>query len=269
METPSSDVLAELYSAYGYTDDSLPSLPPFIFNVLEELVATFEPFRGTGRLLDVGFGAGSLLATAKRHGWKTFGVEASESAVTSGRVNEIGELTHGDFSTAPFPAESFDVVSMQELVEHLPDPDPFLRRAREVLRPGGLLYLATPHGRGVSGRLLGPTWSVLKPPEHLQLYSARSIKARLERAGFERIDVFTQGLLPHEIVARARSRLAPPRDVVAREPIEAFTEKRNAGAYRVNAALTGSQVGRLAKAAVNRALRLTALGDSLRVYATK
>jgi SAM-dependent methyltransferase len=263
-ETPSEATLARLYATYGYDDQTLDGLPPFIFDILRELLDTFEPYRQKGRLLDVGFGAGSLLRVARDRQWNTFGVETSQAAVESGRKHLLGDLVHGNFVTAPLENRSFDVVTMSELVEHLPDPDPFLRRACEVLRPGGVLYMTTPHGRGLSGRVLGPAWSVLSPPEHLHLYSKRSLELRLQRAGFDEISVFTQGVLPHELIAHARTRLSPRATVSASE---GFAAERNAGAYRMNASLTGSRLGRLAKRVVNRGLRMASLGDSLRVYA--
>jgi SAM-dependent methyltransferase len=264
-ETPSEAVLAALYASYGYDEGSLDGLPAFIFDILGELVATFEPYRKTGRWLDVGFGAGSLLRVARTRDWETFGVEASLGAVESGRRHALGELILGNFATVPLESHSFDVVTMSELVEHLPDPRPFLQRASEVLRPGGVLYLTTPHGRGLSGRILGPTWSVMKPPEHLHLYSTRSLALCLRRAGFDDISIYTQGLLPHELVAHVRGRLASR--ATAASP-EGFTAgERNAGGYRVNARLTGTRLGRFAKQLVNRGLRMASLGDSLRAYA--
>ena len=61
----------------------------------------------------------------------------------------------GELEQLDLPEASFDVVSSMEVVEHVPDVNALLRECRRLLRPGGALYLTTPHGRGISARLLG------------------------------------------------------------------------------------------------------------------
>lgn len=258
---PTASELEKVYADYAYDKFHEKPAPQFLEAIIGELIAKFEPFRATGRILDVGFGAGTLLRAARARGWNTFGIELSKAAVDLGRKNAIGEVHHGDFLTHPFPDSSFDVIVMSELIEHLPDPMPFLGRAAAALRRGGMLYLTTPHARGVSGRFLGASWSVMRPPEHLQLFSVASMRSCLSRAGFTESNVYTQSLLPHEIVAAIRGGVSPgmPKDGSAR------VEK----SYKLNAALTTSIKGRIAKRTANLVLRATSLGDSLRVEAIR
>lgn len=276
---PASPELDAIYDVYSYESGGAEEqLPGFLRDILGALVDSFAPYRKTGRLLDVGFGAGLLLREARARSWETHGVELSRAAVERGRAAGLGELHLGDFVQVPLEPASFDVVVMTELIEHLPDPMPFLRRAAEVLRPGGLLYMTTPHGRGLSGRMLGANWSVLRPPEHLHLFSIDSARRCLTEAGFSRPRVYTQGVLPHEIVAMVRSKI-PARDRRARNgetnrsrsaaPAEAPSFDRVGSSYRLNAALMKTPVGRAFKATTNRVLRAIALGDSLRVEAIR
>jgi SAM-dependent methyltransferase len=262
---PTPAELDTVYATYGY--DQLASSPPpaFLDVILETLLARFDHYRRRGRLLDVGFGAGGLLRVARDRGWSTHGVETSPTAVEVGRVAGLGTLHHGDFLQVDLERGSYDVVVMTELIEHLPVPMPFLLRASEMLRPGGLLYMTTPHGRGLSGRLLGASWSVLKPPEHLQLFSIRSMRLSLEQAGFTRPRVYTQGLLPHELLEKLlrRQRSSPTSGDPAQ--VESSVTK----AFRMNEALTGRTIGRAAKTTANAALRVSSLGDSLRVEAER
>ena len=72
----------------------------------------------------------------------------------------------------------FDVVIASEVLEHVLDPHAMLVEILRVLRPGGLLWATTPHGRGISARLLGLEWSNVCPPEHLQLFSVAGICRR-------------------------------------------------------------------------------------------
>lgn len=264
---PTRDQLDALYASYGYDGEAGRYSPPFLDRIIDDLVGSFEPHRRTNRLLDVGFGAGGLLRLAKARAWDPHGVEVSAAAVAYGRERAIGTLFEGDFLEVPLERASFDVVVMSELVEHLPDPMPFLRRAAEVLRPGGLLYMTTPHGRGLSGRALEAEWSVLRPPEHLQLFSRESMRRCLSAAGFRRSEIYTQGLLPHELVAKARALLPSSRK--APRPRSADFPDRARKSVDFNGKLSSRRAGRLLKWAANVALRSTALGDSLRVRATR
>lgn len=266
---PTHDVLAATYATYGY--DQVENAPPaFLYPIVRRLIDSFEPHRRTGRLLDVGFGAGTLLEVAQSHGWTTHGVELSPAAVAAGRARGLGTLHEGDFVTLELECESYDVIVMTELIEHLPSPMPFLHKAARLLRPGGLLYLTTPHGRGLSGRLLGASWSVMAPPEHLQLFSASSVRRCLAEAGFANSKVYTQSILPHEIVGMVRRRLRGKGTTLANAP---STEEKDVGrvgrSYQLNAFLVGNPVGRLAKSAANVLIRRSGLGDSLRVAAIR
>src|SRR5688500_7155595 len=153
-DVPDQSTLASVYDVYGY-DSSTSEGPEFLRGILDETVATFEPFRENGRLLEVGFGAGGFLRAAQAAGWDTWGIEVSKTAVTRARALGRGTILEGDFVTSPLEDGSFDVIVMSEILEHLVEPRAFLRRAARLLRPRGLLYATTPHGRGVSGRALG------------------------------------------------------------------------------------------------------------------
>ena len=271
---PTANETANIYDDYGYTELPCESVPQFLEEILDELLESFERHRRTGRLLDVGFGAGGLLQRAKRKRWSTYGVELSRAAVERGRKLGLGEIHHADFVASPLEADSFDVIVMTELIEHLPTPQAFLDRARELLRPGGLLYMTTPHGRGLSGRVLGASWSVLRPPEHLQLFSVPSMQKAVAAAGFSSARIYTQGLLPHELVAKSRALArgwvrSPIRAASVTEPVENRFDGRVNKSYSLNASLMRSGAGRATKQLANIALAFTRLGDSLRVEAIR
>jgi SAM-dependent methyltransferase len=263
---PPPDVLRALYARYSYDVAHLSGLPPVVFARVGELADQVARFRRLGRVLDVGFGAGALLKVFGNRGWEAHGVETSPLAVAQARAHGLHHVVEGDFLTLPYPTASFDVVFMFELLEHLPDPAPFLARAHALLRPGGLLYATTPNGAGLSGRLLGLSWSVARPPEHLHLFSPVSVRRLAERAGFARVRVRAHGANPHEIAHALlrRVRPAPARADDALPPVD-----RVATSYALNARLQASRTGRAAHRAVNALFAVTRLGDGLKVHATR
>lgn len=263
---PTREEIDAIYERYSYEAQHLHALPAFLQPVVAEKVRGFAPFRRTGRLLDVGFGAGAFLLAAKEQSWRTYGIEVSRLAIEQARNNGLGEVVHADFLEAPFERAYFDVIVMSELIEHVPDPHAYVRQAQRLLAPGGLLYLTTPHGRGISGRLLKETWSVCCPPEHLHLFSKRSMRRCLTENGFGAIRIESRTVHPHELVQWATRRFWRASAVADRAP-EMAADDRVQGSYRVNAMLLGSRWGRLLKQAANFVLDATSLGDGLAVYA--
>jgi len=273
LETPSTAQIDAVYERYSYEEQHLDALPTFLEGVVREKVRSFSPYRSTGRILDVGFGAGALLRAAKNEGWRPYGIEVSALAVDQAKERGFEDVLLGDFTSAPFESNFFDVIVMSELIEHLPEPSSFILRAHDLLVPGGLLYLTTPHGRGISGRVLREGWSVCSPPEHLHLFSRTSMRHCLERSGFHDLRIEARNVHPHELIAWAKRPVEALRrqsGTAKSKPMESALspDTRVQGSYRVNAALLGSPWGRLLKKTANRVLDLTSLGDGLVVYAT-
>lgn len=225
-------------------------IPAFLSGRIDEIVAGFG---SGGRLLDVGFGAGMFLEAARRAGWLTAGVDVSLAAITHAR--ELGlDVFHGTLAEAAYPDASFDVVVATEILEHVSDVRPLLDQIVRVLRPGGLLWATTPHARGVSGRLLGSTWSVVSPPEHVQLFSISGLQKLLRASGFQTVAVAAEGLNPQEILDSLRRRRTSRR-------------QRIASGHAINAFFLEGTSRRAVKRTVNRILTMLRLGDSLKISA--
>ncbi|HEV3468939.1 MAG TPA: class I SAM-dependent methyltransferase [Pyrinomonadaceae bacterium] len=260
----------------GYYDEANLSVPEVVGARLDEIFASFAPYRRTNRLLDIGCGAGSLLEAARRAGWEAFGTEVSPPAVEHARRAGF-EVFHGDLGGAPYPDGHFDVVTASEIIEHLADPRAMIRQAARVLRPGGLFWATTPHGRGLTARVLGLRWSVVAPPEHLQLFSLGGLRRMLREAGFRRARVASRGFDPFEIWRVLRGSTGAGRANGAASAGAATGEQpalsegcaRVESGYRLNAALMSNGATRAAKAALNAALGATRLGDSIKVWAEK
>ncbi len=253
------------YDGY-YTSENL-SVPDFIHKRLDEIVAGFSGYRVYNRMLEIGFGAGSLLAAASRAGWDVEGVEVSESAVKHGEAQGF-KTFHGELCDARYEAGSFDLVIATELLEHIQDPGAIIRETARILRPGGLFWGTTPNSRGISPRLLGLDWSVICPPEHLHLLSENGVRNLLAEAGFRKVSIATEGTNPFELVkwrgGKRRTALVPGGGL----PPATGCDRVNAG-YRLNESLMKSGPRRTVKNLLNGLLRLTHLGDTLKIWAER
>jgi len=261
-ETQSS-VETQFYDDYYHAGNL--SVPSFIHDRVKEIVASFAEYRQTNRLLDLGCGAGVIMEAAAAAGWKVSGLEISQTAVD--HLRQFGyDVFKGELVEAHYSTGTFDVVVASELLEHIPAPRTFVKEISRILRSGGLLWATTPNGAGVSWRLLGTRWSVVSPPEHLQLFTRRGIKFLLSEAGFRRVDIATHGVNPVEISHTFRS----TKSINSDSNGQTYSgDDRVCSSYKLNAKLTKNAAGRLVKYSVNGLLSLTGLGDSLKIHALK
>jgi SAM-dependent methyltransferase len=139
-----------------------------------------------GRLLDVGCGSGAFLAQMADLGWRTQGIDPDPAAVAGARQAGLN-VTQGTLADLD-PEEhagAFDAITLSHVIEHLHDPAGDLRRINLLLRPGGLLWIATPNLEALGLRRFGRDWLGLDPPRHLVLFTRASLKGLLRGAGFE------------------------------------------------------------------------------------
>src|ERR1022692_3514150 len=135
------------------------------------------------RILDVGCGAGDLLAVLRKRGHSAFGMDVSHSALRSAlELNVPGTL--GSYRQAPFAESSFDMVLMFHVLEHIPDPDAAIAGARKLLRPNGRLLIQVPNADCMQYTLLGRFWIGLDVPRHLYDYRRPDFENLLARNGF-------------------------------------------------------------------------------------
>ena len=251
-----------------YSAENL-TVAAFIQKHLDEIVATFEPYRKNNRLLDVGCGAGAFLEAAARGGWDAIGIEVSQTAAAHLRKQGF-EVFCGELEKANHPDGHFDVVIASEVFEHVRDPKAMIGEIARVLRPGGLLWATTPHGRGISARMLGNKWSIVCPPEHLQLFSVSGIKRLLADVGFRHVKVATHGTNPFEILHSFRGRAITSPDngaVGGGESGEQFN--RVESNCQLNEFLSDSRSRKVLKGALNSLLNAGRIGDTLKIRAEK
>ena len=245
----------ELYD--HYYDSAKFALHPAVELSLQKAVRSFEKFRQTGRLLDIGFGEGGLLTVAEKNAWECYGTELSPQSLKYGRERNW-KVSKDALTDDRFPEEGFDVVTLVELIEHVPNPDDFLQTAYALLRPGGLLYLTTPNTQSINRRWLGIDWSVISPPEHIIIWSAAGMRKILSRNGFAPKKIRTEGFNPGEILAQLKAKKNTKVEI-----------NRNETAYALNEAFTSSSWRRMVKTSINHGLSAVRLGDGIKVWAIK
>jgi SAM-dependent methyltransferase len=170
----------------------------------------------SGRLLDMGCGLGYFLQEMAAHPtWSSQGCEISPTAVRYARTRlSLTDVLCARLEEAPYPPESFDIVTLWDVLDHLLAPDPVLRRCHTLLRPGGFCFIRTPNvalhlpraraKRLVRGMRTGLAY--LQARDHMHHYSMAALRQLLRRNGFAAIAFIH--LHPVESISRRGSALA-------------------------------------------------------------
>jgi SAM-dependent methyltransferase len=162
------------------------------------------------RVIDVGCGVGRTSIALARAGFDVVGVdpEARAVALAEGTARELGlsesnaRFLEADAMATPAPELSgrFDLAVCSEVIEHVGDPSKVLLYCRDVLRPGGVLILTTPHDRS--------QWTVMDDyAGHVTRFAVEELQSLLVAADFELDDLGTEGFPFQRLVMRSYDRL--------------------------------------------------------------
>jgi 2-polyprenyl-3-methyl-5-hydroxy-6-metoxy-1,4-benzoquinol methylase len=154
------------------------------------------------KLLDIGCSNGLFLAEARGAGFAVRGVELSPVTATFAREHFALNVSAGSWRDAGIAEGSLDVITLFDVIEHMPDPLVELKGIRRLLKPGGLLLQSTPNIDGLFPRVSQPFaelldyWPHPEPPHHLYQFSVATLAALTAKAGFEpgRVDQTRIGL---------------------------------------------------------------------------
>lgn len=136
-----------------------------------------------GRVLDVGCGRGVMLAGLRAAGWIVVGTEVDEAVAHSARQALGEQIRVGDIAGMELAEAPFDVITFWHVLEHLADPAAVLKRARELLAPGGAVIVAVPNLDSWQARLSGGHWLHLDVPRHRWHFSQATLAGAGRRAG--------------------------------------------------------------------------------------
>lgn len=196
---PVGETLARMYSAEYFEQDfrcgrsDARSTDEAAFRAENDgLLDRLEPLRAQGRLLEVGCASGLLLKRARERGWKVTGVELSPEAVAQARSLGL-DVREGTLNDARLAADSYDVVFMGDVLEHVPDCRETLAEVARVLVPGGHAVVRGPittHSLARRAGLflygsLGRDIVLREPPYHLWEFRPGSLAALARRCGLE------------------------------------------------------------------------------------
>ncbi|GBD96852.1 MAG TPA: class I SAM-dependent methyltransferase [Nitrospirae bacterium] len=189
---PDKEQLNRLYSTGSYREHQSRFINP-----VEKLIRFFRKSRQKqieaiipqGRILDMGCARGVFLSIMRERGWETFGLELNDETASYAR-NELGlDVKAGRLVDAQFENESFDVITIWHVFEHLPEPRLIIEECSRILKPGGLLVIALPNFDSLQAKISGRHWFHLDVPYHLYHFTLKNLSLLLKKSSFKIIKV--------------------------------------------------------------------------------
>jgi SAM-dependent methyltransferase len=151
-----------------------------------DLVEKFVPSRG--HLLDIGCATGNFMWAARERGWEVRGIELIEPAARIAQERYGLNVEIGSLETVEWPEACFNVITLWDVLEHLPDPKGALKRCHNLLVPEGLLIFSIPNLKSFDRYLFHQVWIGWDAPRHFNMFSEITIKRLFELTGFELLE---------------------------------------------------------------------------------
>ncbi len=144
-----------------------------------------------GRLLDIGCNIGLFLHCAQKKGFTVEGIEFNQESASFGSDFFKIPIHTKSLEEINYPENTFDVITMYDVLEHIPDPKNVLDTIKKILKPDGLLVIQSPNIDSLMAQLTGSNWCWLTPPDHLFHFTPQTLKKLLTNQGFNIVSLYT------------------------------------------------------------------------------
>ena len=190
---PSLENLGKYYESVDYIShtDSKRSLFEKCYHFIKSialknklnLINTLQPSKGS--ILDIGAGTGDFLSVVKENGWNTKGVEPSEKAKAIAKKKGVSFVEE----TSQLENNSFDVITMWHVLEHVPNLDNQIKELKRLLKPNGSLIIAVPNFKSFDAKQYGNFWAAYDVPIHFWHFSKTAIKKLFAKEDMKLVQV--------------------------------------------------------------------------------
>lgn len=183
-------------SEYSYRDErDQEKYDNYVHHARLKNISRFQ--KAPAEFLDIGCAFGGLVSAACTFGYNAQGLDVSEYAAKSGRKRGR-KIKTGALQKDTYPANSFDIITMIEVIEHITNPAQYASYLQKILKPGGMLVVQTANFEAKQALKAGQTYHYYLPG-HYHYYSLSNLKRLLAQYGFDRFQAFIPvdfGLIP-------------------------------------------------------------------------
>ena len=186
---PAAADLGRYYESVDYIShtDGARSIVEKAYQVVKKIalkrkVALINSFKSSGKLLlDIGAGTGDFVLAASKKGWDATGVEPNSNAKSIGIAKGVSYADSSDL----LADNSFDIITMWHVLEHVPDVAAQIAELKRLLKPDGFIIIAVPNFRSYDALYYGRYWAAYDVPRHLSHFSKTAIDGLFTKQGFK------------------------------------------------------------------------------------
>ncbi len=182
----SNNFLSKFYSLDYYPQGIISKIIFDLFSIVR--VSKISKYKKRGDVLDIGCGDGRFLLSCKKKGYGVYGIEGSVAARQVAKSKGIFVYSKG-FLKENFKGKKFDVITLWQVLEHIDDPNVYLKKIKSILKKEGLLYIGVPNIESSQYKLFRKNWFHLDMPRHLFAYSPKTLRGMLEKNSFKVIKI--------------------------------------------------------------------------------
>jgi 2-polyprenyl-3-methyl-5-hydroxy-6-metoxy-1,4-benzoquinol methylase len=132
-----------------------------------------------GSLLDIGAGTGDFLLIAKQNNWEITGIEPNDKAKKIAIKKGVSFIDNSSL----LKNNSFDVITMWHVLEHVPNIENQIKELKRLLKPTGTIIIAVPNFNSFDAKYYATFWAAYDVPRHLWHFSKKSIQLLFEKEG--------------------------------------------------------------------------------------
>jgi 2-polyprenyl-3-methyl-5-hydroxy-6-metoxy-1,4-benzoquinol methylase len=134
-----------------------------------------------GKLLDIGAGTGDFLVVAQKDGWNVTGIEPSAKA----KGIAINKGVDFADSLSDLESQTFDIITMWHVLEHVPNLEDYLSELKRLLKPTGTIIIAVPNFKSFDANFYGRHWAAFDVPRHIWHFSKTAIEKLFTEKGMQ------------------------------------------------------------------------------------
>jgi 2-polyprenyl-3-methyl-5-hydroxy-6-metoxy-1,4-benzoquinol methylase len=178
------------------------------------IVDLIQQYKKNGLLLDIGVGTGLFMDIALKRGFKVYGLDVSDYAIKNVakrlQIKSDKRLIVSELTSKTFPLHFFDVVNLRHSIEHVSDPETLLKNVFRILKPGGVVAIATPNSFGWHAKIYKDLWPHWSMPYHIQFFSKKVLNEVVRKTGFEILVSKTEELTNYDLFRALLKRVGVP-----------------------------------------------------------
>ncbi len=186
-----SQFVKEFYSQGYYEGDPTRSAyasyeadKPLIVRNMHKFLSVIRAKKSTGKLLDVGCAFGYFVELALSKGYDAYGFDASHFAAgEAGALVGKSRIKEGTVQSVSYPKNSFDIITLFDVFEHLQDPLADMKKLAGFLKKDGVILIATGDTRSIAAKVFQRRWTFYIPPQHIFFFHRKNVRELLKAAG--------------------------------------------------------------------------------------